>query len=99
MPTSDENPRFLRLFYDDMNSYYKQQGHTDDFYMVGEVLSEHNEVAPYYQGLPALFEFSFWYRVEWAINNNQGCYLVKDLLSYQEEYATLIAPTISGRPN
>lgn len=85
--TSDENPRFLRLFYDDMNSYYKQQGHTDDFYMVGEVLSEHNEVAPYYQGLPALFEFSFWYRVEWAINNNQGCYLVKDLLSYQEEYA------------
>ena len=29
--------------------------------MVGEVLSEHNEVAPYYVGLPALFEFSFWY--------------------------------------
>lgn len=84
---SDENPRFLKMFYEDMNTYYKQKGHTDDFYMVGEVLSEHNEVAPYYAGLPALFEFSFWYRLEWAINNHTGCYFAKDILSYQQEYA------------
>ncbi len=85
--TSDENPRFLKMFYDDMNTYYKQKGNTDDIYVVGEVLSEHNEVAPYYAGLPALFEFSFWYRLEYAINNGQGCYFVKDILSYQKEYA------------
>lgn len=85
--TSSENPRFLKMFYDDMNAYYRQQGHADDFYMVGEVLSEHNEVFPYYAGLPALFEFSFWYRLEWALNNNTGCYLAKDLLSYRQEYA------------
>ena len=83
---SDENPRFLRRFYDDMNTYYKQTGKTDDFYMVGEVLSEHDEVAPYYAGLPALFEFSFWYRLEWAINNATGCYFAKDIMSYQQEY-------------
>ena len=46
--TSNENPRFLNMFYEDMNTYYKQKGHTDNFYMVGEVLSEYNEVAPYY---------------------------------------------------
>lgn len=85
--TSDENPRFLKTFYDELDAYYKQGGKTDDFYMVGEVLSEHNEVAPYYAGLPALFEFSFWYRLEWAINNNQGYYFAKDILSYQQEYA------------
>ena len=85
---SDENPRFLKTFYDDMNAYYKQTGKTDDFYMVGEVLSEHNEVAPYYAGLPALFEFSFWYRLEWAINNATGCYFAKDIMSYQQEYAS-----------
>lgn len=85
--TSDENPRFLKMFYDDMNAYYKQQGHADDFYMVGEVLSEHNEVAPYYAGLPALFEFSFWYRLEWAINNATGCYFAKDITGYRDEYA------------
>jgi glycosidase len=85
--TSNENPTFLKSFYDEMNAYYKQQGHTDDFYMVGEVLSEYNEVAPYYAGLPALFEFSFWYRLSYAINNNTGCYFAKDILSYQQTYA------------
>ena len=70
-----------------MNAYYKQKGHTDDFYMVGEVLSEYDKVAPYYKGLPALFEFSFWYRLEWGINNNTGCYFAKDILSYQQKYA------------
>ena len=57
--------------------------------MVGEVLSEHNEVAPYYAGLPALFEFSFWYRLEWAINNGTGRYLANDLLGYRQEYAAV----------
>lgn len=86
--TSDENPRFLNMFYNDMNDYYQQKGNTDDFYMVGEVLSEHDKVAPYYAGLPALFEFSFWYRLEYAINNATGCYFAKDILGYQEEYAS-----------
>ena len=87
--TSDENPRFLATFYDDMNAAYHAQGHADDIYMVGEVLSEHNEVAPYYAGLPALFEFSFWYRLEWAINNGTGRYLANDLLGYRQEYAAV----------
>lgn len=85
--TSSENPRFLNMFYKDMNTHYKQKGNTDNFYMVGEVLSEHNEVAPYYAGLPALFEFSFWYRLEWALNNATGCYFAKDILNYRQEYA------------
>lgn len=86
--TSNENPTFLKTFYDEINAYYKQQGHTDDFYMVGEVLSEYNEVAPYYAGLPALFEFSFWYRLKDAINNSTGCYFAKDIMGYQQSYAT-----------
>lgn len=86
---SDENPRFLATFYDDMNDAYHAAGHADDIYMVGEVLSEHNEVAPYYAGLPALFEFSFWYRLEWAINKGQGYYFAKDLLDYRAEYAAV----------
>ncbi len=86
---SAENPRFLATFYEDMNDAYHAAGHTDNIYMVGEVLSEHNEVAPYYAGLPALFEFSFWYRLEWAINNSQGYYFAKDLLDYRAEYAAV----------
>ena len=84
---SDENPRFLKMFYDDMNAYFKQKGNAGDIYMVGEVLSGSDEVAPYYKGLPALFEFDFWYRLEWAINDGTGCYFAKDILSYQQKYA------------
>jgi glycosidase len=85
--TSTDNPQFLNKFYTDMNAYYKSKGKTDDLYMVGEVLEEYNKVAPYYAGLPALFEFSFWYRLSWALNNNTGCYFAKDILSYQPTYA------------
>lgn len=84
---SDENPRFLKLFYDDMNQYYKEKGGTEDFYMIGEVLSDYQEVAPYYAGLPALFEFAFWYRLEYALNNQAGCYFAKDILNQQKQYA------------
>jgi len=83
---SDENPTFLKKFYDYCNSYYKGTGHSGDFYMVGEQYSDANEVAPYYKGLPALFEFSFWSRLQWAINNGTGMYLTKDLLSYRAMY-------------
>ena len=55
--------------------------------MVGEVLSEYNEVAPYYAGLPALFEFSFWYRLQWAITNETGRYFAKDIIGYQPYYS------------
>ena len=78
---SDENPVFLKKFYDELNTYYKGKGKTDELYVVGEVLSDAEEVAPYYKGLPALFEFSFWYRLEWAINNGTGRYFAKDILN------------------
>ena len=82
-----ENPDFLKTFYDELNTYYKQKGNADELYMVGEVLSGAAEVAPYYKGLPALFEFDFWYRLEWAINNGTGCYFAKDIMGYLQLYA------------
>ena len=85
--SGDENPTFLKTFYDELNTYYQGKGHTEPLYMVGEVLSGASEVAPYYKGLPALFEFDFWYRLEWAINNGTGCYFVKDIMGYQQLYA------------
>lgn len=84
--TSAENPTFLRTFYDDLNAYFRQS-HTGDIYMVGEALSGAAEVAPYYQGLPAMFEFDFWYRLEWAINSGTGRYFLNDILGYRQRYA------------
>lgn len=81
-----ENPLFLRKFHERMNLSYKAAGGQGDFYMVGEMLDEADKVAPYYAGLPALFEFSFWYRLKWALQNGTGCYFVNDILGYQTLY-------------
>ena len=84
---SDENPVFLQKFYDRMNQSYHAAGGSGDFYMVGEMLDEADKAAPYYKGLPALFEFSFWYRLKWALQNGTGCYFVNDILGYQSMYS------------
>lgn len=83
---SDENPQFLNKFYGTMNEYFRQT-RSHDIYMVGEVFSDYTQVAPYYKGLPALFEFSFWYRLQWALNEQTGCYFAKDMLEFEKEYA------------
>ncbi len=83
---NDENPTFLKKFYDRMNTSYKAAGGQGEFYMVGEMLDEAYNVAPYYKGIPALFEFSFWYKLKWALQNDTGCYFAKDILEYQPRY-------------
>lgn len=83
---NDENPTFLKKFYDRMNESYHARGGEGDFYMVGEMLDDAANVAPYYKGLPALFEFSFWYKLRWALQNGIGRYFVKDILEYQPAY-------------
>ncbi len=82
---SDENPEFLKKFYKAVNDYYRLS-RNQDIYMVGEVFSGYEDVAPYYKGLPALFEFSFWHRLQWALGQNTGCYLAKDMFTYQNLY-------------
>ena len=42
---------------------------------------------PQFIRLPALFEFTFWYKLKWALQNGIGCYFVKDILDVQPLYA------------
>ena len=85
--SSDENPTFLKKFYDHCNATYKAAGHSGDIYMVGEHFSEASEVAPYYKGLPGFFEFSFWWRLKDAINGGNGSSFVGDIQGYQKLYS------------
>ena len=82
---SYENPLFLKKFYDNLNTYYKKT-RSQDIYMVGEVFSDYQHVAPYYGGLPALFEFSFWHRLQWALDQHTGCYFAKDNMTFEDTY-------------
>ena len=84
---SDENPTFLKKFYDHCNATFKSAGGQGEFYMVGEQMSDADEVAPYYKGIPALFEFSFWYRLKDCLNSGKGGSFVGTIQGYQKLYA------------
>lgn len=84
---SDENPTFLKKFYDHCNATYKAAGGSGEFYMVGEQFSSASEVAPYYKGLPAFFEFSFWWTLRDAINSGRGSSFVADIQRFTSQYA------------
>lgn len=84
---SEENPTFLKKFYDHCNKTYKACGHSDDIYMVAEHFSEASEVAHYYTALPAYFEFSFWWRLKDAINNGEGNNFAPTIQGYRTSYA------------
>lgn len=85
--SSDENPVFLKKFYDHCNATFKSAGGSGEIYMVGEHLSDASAVAPYYAGLPAFFEFSFWWRLKDAINGGNGANFVSDIQAYRAMYA------------
>ncbi|MCQ2174218.1 MAG: alpha-amylase family glycosyl hydrolase [Bacteroidales bacterium] len=85
--SSDENPTFLKKFYDHCNATYKSCGRSDNIYMVGEHFSEPREVAPYYKGLPAYFEFGFWWRLIECINSSNIRNFASTINSYHQSYA------------
>lgn len=76
--TSDENPLFLKKFFDELKNY------KSDLYMVGENLSgNYKDVAPYYKGLPALFNFDAWYKLIYAIENSHAKWYPKDIIEME----------------
>ena len=79
------NVAFLGKWYDRCNASYRKT-HSEDFYMVAECWMDASSVAPYYKGLPANFEFDFWERLKWVLNQRTGCYFCKDLMGYRKLY-------------
>lgn len=71
---SPQNWEFLNRFYNDVKAAYP------NVYMVGEVLGGMDETAPYFQGLPSLFHFDAWWKLEGAIQNATGKYYAKDMI-------------------
>ena len=66
------NATFLKQWYDHCNATYQARGGKGDIYMVGEAFTEAGGAAPYYKGLPSLFNFSYWWTVKDRINKGKG---------------------------
>ncbi|MDR2448695.1 MAG: hypothetical protein LBD52_01900 [Prevotellaceae bacterium] len=79
---SQQNIDFWRAFHNKLKTF------DPDVYLVGEVLDgSADNVAYFYQGLPALFNFPNWYNLEWALNNNTGCYYPRDVDDAMKKFA------------
>lgn len=91
------NVTFLQKWYARCNETFRKT-HDTDFYMVGEVWMDAGSVAQYYGGIPACFEFDFWERLRWVLEQHIGRYFAKDLIGYREKYRSVnpnaIAATI-----
>lgn len=84
--SSDENPTFLKKFYDHCNATYKGRGGQGEFYMVCEVFDSYQVAAPYYKGTPACFEFSWYWTLKDRINAGSGSDFVAEVQKYRKEY-------------
>ena len=76
--TGPENKAFWKAFYNACNTIYKAnadkraglKGIVDqNIFMVGEVLSGDGDCTPFYEGLPALFEFQFFWDLRNCLNS------------------------------
>lgn len=70
---TDANVKFLSEWYNHCNTTYKNRGGQGDIYMVGEAYDYNADVvAPYYKGLPSLFDFPFYGTVRDRLNKGYG---------------------------
>lgn len=68
-----ENVKFLRRFYDDLRAEYP------GIYMIGEVLGSTDQSAMFLGGLPSVFHFDSWWKLDDAIAKGQGRYYARDM--------------------
>ncbi|MBR5035135.1 MAG: alpha-amylase [Bacteroidales bacterium] len=80
------NATFLKSWYDRCNSTFKAAGGSGDIYMVGEAWTDAGTISQYYKGLPALFDFPYWDKLSWALNNATGRYFCKDVIDLRNTY-------------
>jgi len=83
---TEANVKFLSEWYNHCNATYKAAGGEGDFFMVGEAYDWNADVvAPYYKGLPSLFDFAYYGTVKDRINNARGSDLASSIASIQNK--------------
>lgn len=88
---SDENPRFLEKYYNELKKI------KPDIYLVGENLTgDYLKVAPYYKGLPAMFNFDAWYKLIYVLENSHAKWYPKDIIDMQSKFETYRSGAINA---
>lgn len=85
------NESFLKSWYKRCNATYTaRSGSKGNFFMEGEVFNEYADsgapYSTYLNALPSVFNFSFWWRLSEALNNQNGSNFVKSVLAQEKVY-------------
>ena len=84
--STEANVKFLSEWYNHCNATYKARGGDGDIYMVGEAYDwSADVVAPYYAGLPSLFDFAYYGTVKDRVNSGKGSDLASSIKSIQDK--------------
>ena len=106
-----DNIQFWQKFYNAVNSRYQAyagkrsnlNGVSDsNIFMVGEVLAGASICMPFYQGLPAIFDFQYWWDLRTALNGENSGNFVADLQQrarwdiYDQRSSAIYTPKLSN---
>ena len=109
--SQSDNITFWQKFYSAVNAKYAAYASArsglvgiadQNIFMVGEVLSGSSECLPYYQGLPAIFDFQFWWDLRTVLNNGNKGSFVTDLQQryrydiYGQRSSAILTPKLSN---
>ena len=91
------NQRFLKLWYDAVNTAYKAAGHSDDIFVVGEAWDNHDKVEKfYYEGLISNFEFSYSDMVIGMMGNQNATGYVNAVNGYLADHKAVRPDAITS---
>lgn len=90
------NVSFLQQWYDRCNNTFKARGGQGNFYMVGEAWEDASKVASYYQGLPSLFNFDYWFLLKDRINSGKGSDFASTVIGYRNLFKAKRADAIDA---
>ena len=99
-----DNIQFWKKFYNAVNAKYKQYASAredltgaqdENIFMVGEVLSGEFQCTPFYEGLPAIFEFDFWWQLRNSLKNQDNGDFVKNMVDRYNGHKGVRADAIS----
>ena len=83
----DASIRFLEQWYKAVNKAYKDAGHSDNIFMVGEAWEDHKIEKQYYKGLPSNFEFDYGSMLSNVLNTGNGAKYASTVIGYINDHA------------
>lgn len=90
------NQSFLSAWYDRVNSKYKELGHSDNIFMVGEAWKGHGEEKQYYKGLISNFEFDYWGYLSGALKDRKAGNYVQAVINFNKDHRAVRSDAITS---